>query len=109
VEEGGGGGAGYAGGGGEEGGGARSWEGRQLRGASGEGGKGPRVLGVGGGLYMATGGWAASGPEVGCGGPNFLRREPNNLALGKETILIKLIIKNSKLMIFFQNLTYHRL
>jgi hypothetical protein len=58
---------------------------------------------------MATGGWAASGPEVGCGGPNFLRREPNNLALGKETILIKLIIKNSKLMIFFQNLTYHRL
>jgi hypothetical protein len=58
---------------------------------------------------MATGGWAASGPEVGRGGPNFLCREPNNLALGKETILIKLIIKNRKLMIFFQNLTYHRL
>jgi hypothetical protein len=58
---------GYARGGGEEGGGverravawregrggARSWGGRRLRSAAGEGGKGPRVLGVGGGLYMA--------------------------------------------------------
>jgi hypothetical protein len=46
---------------------------------------------------MATGGWAASGP-------NFLCREPNNLALGKETILVKLIIKNSKLMNFFSKI-----
>jgi hypothetical protein len=47
---------------------------------------------------MATGQWVAIGPEVGRGGPNFLCREPTNLALDKETILIKLIIKNGKLM-----------
>jgi hypothetical protein len=84
---------------GEEGGvekreGWRAQLGREAAARHGWGGrKGPRVLGVGRGLYMATGRWAASGPEMGRGGPNFLCREPTNLALVNETILIKLILK----------------
>jgi hypothetical protein len=57
-------------------------------------------LGFGGGRRIIYGdgsvgcNWAGGGR----GGPNFLCREPTNLALDKETILIKLIIKNGKLM-----------
>jgi hypothetical protein len=40
---------------------------------------------------------------VGRVGPKFLCREPNNMTLGKEINLIKLIIKNSKLREIFPN------
>jgi hypothetical protein len=53
---------------------------------------------------MAKGWWVASGPEVGRVGPKFLCREPNNMTLGKEINLIKLIIKNSKLRENFSKL-----
>jgi hypothetical protein len=80
---------------GEEGGGVERREGRRAQ--LGREGRGLGFWGWEADYIWRRVGGLQVGQRWGVVGQNFCR-ERTNMALGKETILIKLIIKNSKLM-----------